>query len=187
MRTLFIILTLLSLGLRSQAQNDSGYVTMSGTVRGINTAITDTIYIQEFDSLYGNYKYYRLQITDNPESSIVIMYLRNSDSTLARYEVVSFTDKIKPYDPIPEKTSKWKYILISIISIVGLLFIWFVIMQNHKYKKFQKSMKIGNGCEIFMGEVRTQGRIQKVDGNEITVLTFFDGEQVRHRSGVYPI
>ena len=63
-------------------------------------------------------------------------------------------------------------ILISVLSVFGLLTILFFIVQNHNYKQFQKHMKVGNRCSVFVGENREYGVIKRINTNTVMVTTF---------------
>lgn len=76
-------------------------------------------------------------------------------------------------------------IIISIVSVFGLLTIFYFMAVNYRQNQFQKNMKLGDNCQVFVGENRTNGKIVRILDNVVTVQTFLYGSVTVRREDVY--
>ena len=67
-------------------------------------------------------------------------------------------------------------------TVLAILYFLASLVQSNR---FQKNMKVGDNCSVFVGEDRTEGKIMRVDGDVITVSTYLYGTIKYHRRNVY--
>ena len=77
-------------------------------------------------------------------------------------------------------------ITIAIVSVIGLLCIGWIQLTNHRYREFQKYVRVGDPVIIFIGEERMNARIEKLGLIFVEVLTI-DGKSKVLRDEILPI
>ncbi|HEY5588569.1 MAG TPA: hypothetical protein VIK86_06405 [Candidatus Paceibacterota bacterium] len=79
-----------------------------------------------------------------------------------------------------------KEVIIFIVALGAILTLFYFVLRINQYKNFQKTMKVGDECSFYQGEIKCNGTIREILDNNIYISSIY-GRKKRQRSEVYPL